>query len=64
MAKDALTADELSKGFFILGPVKGMALVEQLPDVEAVFVGADNQVTISSGLTGKVTIVHPPTDGI
>lgn len=64
MARDALTADELSKGFFILGPEKGMALVEQLPDVEAVFVGADNKVTISSGLTGKLKIIHPPTDGI
>lgn len=64
MALDAFTADALSKGFFILGPEEGMKLVEQLPDVEAVFVGADNQVHVSSGLRGKVTILHPPTDGL
>lgn len=63
MAKDATTADELSKGFFVLGPEQGMALVEKLPDVEAVIVGSDNKVTISSGLEGKVTILHAPKDG-
>jgi thiamine biosynthesis lipoprotein len=64
MAKDAITADGLSKGFFILGPEKGMALVEKLDDVEAVFVGSDNKVWISSGLEGKVTVLQQPTDGL
>ena len=54
-------ADGLSTGVFILGPERGMALVERLPDVEAVIVTADNQVRISSGLQGRVTIRHPPT---
>ena len=47
-------ADGLSTGVFILGPERGMALVERLPDVEAVIVTADNRVLISSGLTGRV----------
>jgi thiamine biosynthesis lipoprotein len=58
----ATLADVLSKGVFLLGPVAGMALVERLPDVEAVIVSAANQVLISSGLQGRVTIVAPPTD--
>lgn len=61
VARDATTADGLSTGVFILGPEKGMALVEQLPDVEAVIVTADNEVRISSGLQGQVVLRHPPT---
>jgi len=58
----ATLADVLSKGVFLLGAVDGMALIERIPDVEAVIVSATNQVLISSGLQGRVTIVAPPTD--
>ena len=54
-------ADGLSTGVFILGPERGMALVERLPDVEAVIVTADNQVLVSSGLRSDVSIGRPPT---
>jgi thiamine biosynthesis lipoprotein len=64
VSKRALLADGLSTGVFLLGPEKGMALIERLPDVEGVIVGADNQVHISSGLKGRVEIVHAPTDGL
>jgi len=64
VAKRPVVADGLSTGVFLLGPEAGMALVEQLPDVEAVIVGADNQVHVSTGLKGKVEIVHPPTAGL
>jgi thiamine biosynthesis lipoprotein len=64
MAKDALTADGLSTGLFVMGAEAGMKLVEKLPDVEAVFVDADNQVHVSSGLEGKLKILSPPTGGI
>jgi thiamine biosynthesis lipoprotein len=62
-SKRAVLADGLSTGVFLLGPDEGMALIEKLPDVEGVIVGADNQVHVSSGLQGKVEIVRPPTDG-
>ena len=39
-----------------------MALVERLPDVEGVIVCADNQVTVSKGLKGRVQMLAPPTD--
>jgi thiamine biosynthesis lipoprotein len=64
MAKDATTAEGLSKMIFIWGPERGIAAIEKMKDVEAVVVGSDNKVTVSKGLQGKVTIIHQPTDGI
>ena len=58
----AVIADAVAKGVFILGPTDGMALIEKLPDVEGVIVGANNQVLVSSGLKGRVTLMRPPTD--
>jgi thiamine biosynthesis lipoprotein len=60
VAKTATLADGLSTGVFILGPHAGMELVEALPDVEAVIVTEGNDVLISTGLRGKVEIIHPP----
>ena len=57
----ATEAEGLSKGVFILGPERGMALVERLPDVEAVIVTADNRVLVSSGLRQRLSISRPPT---
>jgi FAD:protein FMN transferase len=58
----AVIADALAKGVFILGPEKGMALIARLPDVEGVIVSSTNEVLMSSGLKGKLTVTHPPTD--
>jgi thiamine biosynthesis lipoprotein len=58
----AVLADGLSTGVFVLGPEKGMALIERLPQVEGVIVTAENEVLVSSGLKGKVRIISPPTD--
>jgi thiamine biosynthesis lipoprotein len=62
VADSAMLADVLSTGVFLLGPAAGMALIEKLPQVEGVIVAATNQVTISSGLAGRVTLLAPPTD--
>ena len=62
-AKDALTADALDDAVFILGPEKGLALVESIEDAGAVIVDAKNQVHVSARLAGKVRVEHPPTDG-
>lgn len=61
LARTALTADWASTGVFILGPDKGMALVEKLPDLEAVIVTADNEVRVSSGLRDRLQIERQPT---
>jgi thiamine biosynthesis lipoprotein len=60
----AVVADGLSTGVFVLGPAKGMALIERLPQVEGVIVTADNQVLVSSGLQDRLKIIAPPTDGL
>jgi FAD:protein FMN transferase len=58
----AVVADALAKGVFILGPKEGMALIERTPGVQGVIVSNTNDVLVSKGLMGRVTIVHPPTD--
>jgi thiamine biosynthesis lipoprotein len=60
--KRAVIADALAKGVFILGPEKGMALIERLPDVEGVIVSDRNEVLVSSGLKDRLTMLAPPTD--
>ena len=62
VAKSAMVADALSTGVFILEPHAGMELVERLPDVEAVIVSAENEVLVSSGLRGRLQVIHPPTN--
>jgi thiamine biosynthesis lipoprotein len=62
VSERAILADAVAKGIFILGPDAGMALVERLPGIEAVIVGAGNEVVISSGLRGRLQILAPPTD--
>jgi thiamine biosynthesis lipoprotein len=63
-AKDAFTADAWSKVLFILGADAAMKLVEDLPDFDAVFVDADNEVHVSSGLKDSLKILHQPSSGI
>jgi FAD:protein FMN transferase len=62
VSERAILADAVAKGIFILGPDAGMALVEKLPGIEAVIVGAGNEIVISSGLRGRLQVLAPPTD--
>ncbi len=50
VAGDATMADALSTGLFVLGPEQGLAVVEELEGVEALFVGADLEVVMSTGM--------------
>lgn len=54
VAREGVVADGLDTGIFVLGPERGMELVERLPDVEAVIVDRDGKLWISSGLQGRV----------
>lgn len=47
---DTMTTDALSTAVFVLGPEKGMALVEKLPGVEAIIVDSGGVVTSSGGV--------------
>jgi thiamine biosynthesis lipoprotein len=64
LAPSALVADALDDAVFILGPERGLALVEKYPDCAALIVGADNKVWMSKSLEGKLQRTGPPSDGI
>jgi thiamine biosynthesis lipoprotein len=61
-APDATTADGVDDAVFILGPERGLKLVESLEGVGAVIVDAKNRVFISERVKDKVTVLKPPTD--
>jgi thiamine biosynthesis lipoprotein len=52
LAADAITSDALSTTVFVLGPKRGLALVEQLDDVEAIIIDRRGKLYLSSGLAG------------
>jgi FAD:protein FMN transferase len=63
-APTALLADELDDAVFILGPEKGLKLVESIDGVGAVIVDSKNTVWISERLKGKLLVRGTPTDGL
>ncbi len=63
-APSALVADAVDDAVFILGPEKGLALVESLDGVGALIVDKHNKVWVSKRLEGKVKILREPTDGL
>ncbi len=52
LADSSVDADALSTSIFILGAEKGMALVNQLPNVSAVIIDQQGKMTFSDDLTG------------
>jgi thiamine biosynthesis lipoprotein len=63
-APTALQADALDDAVFILGPEKGLALVESQQGVGAVIVDAHNKVWVSQRLQGKLQLIREPTDAL
>ena len=51
IAPSSTLAEGLTKSVFIMGPERGLALVESQPDVDAVVVTAEGKVLYSKGLT-------------
>jgi len=56
IAKEGIWADGLDTGIFVLGAKRGMELVEQLENVEAIIVDDVGRVLISSGLRDRVVL--------
>jgi len=63
-ADSPVIADAIAKGVFILGPEKGMQLVERSPHLGAVIVSAANEVLVSSRLKDAFVLLAPPTDAV
>ncbi len=51
----SMDADALSTAVFVLGYDNGLALIESLDGIEAVFINENNQVTCTSGLDSTIT---------
>jgi thiamine biosynthesis lipoprotein len=56
IAKEGVMADGLDTGIFVMGPDKGMALIESLPDVEGVIVDQEGKIVVSSGLKSRLRL--------
>ena len=56
VAKEGVLADGLDTGIFVMGPEKGMALLERLDEVEGVIVGQTGEIFISSGLQERLQV--------
>ena len=54
IAKEGVVADGLDTGIFVMGPEKGMALIESLLGVEGVIVDEKGDIKVSSGLQGRL----------
>ncbi len=53
LAPDTMTSDVLSTAIFVLGPDKGLELVDKLKGVEAIIVDASGKMRISPGISLK-----------
>ncbi len=56
IAPEGTMSDALSTGIFIMGPEKGMALIEKLPQIAGVIVDQNGKILISSNLKNKILI--------
>jgi thiamine biosynthesis lipoprotein len=54
IGKEGVMVDGLDTGIFVLGPERGMALVERLSGVEAVIIDDKGRMTVSSGLRSRL----------
>jgi thiamine biosynthesis lipoprotein len=57
VATSSMDADALSTSTFLLGADKGMSLIEQTKNVDAIFINKKREVRLSSGLLGKVKVL-------
>jgi thiamine biosynthesis lipoprotein len=62
-APTAFLADALDDAVFILGPERGMALVDSYPGCSAMIVDAKNKVWVSKSLQGRLQRTGEPTEG-
>ena len=56
IAREGVWADGLDTGIFVMGPERGMELVEQLRDIEVIIVDAEGRLLVSSGLKQRIRL--------
>jgi FAD:protein FMN transferase len=63
LAPTSFLADTLDTAVFVLGVEQGLKLIASVPGAEAVIVDAQNKVHTSPGLSGRLRLLRPPSDG-
>jgi thiamine biosynthesis lipoprotein len=53
----ATDADGFSTACFVIGRASGVALIESVPEYEAIFITKDNKIYVTSGLAGQVQVL-------
>ncbi|MFQ5329002.1 MAG: FAD:protein FMN transferase [Thermodesulfobacteriota bacterium] len=56
LSREPTLADALSTTVFVLGPEKGMALIESMSGVEGMIIDEAGEITASSGLKGRLVL--------
>jgi len=64
VAPSAELGDALATSLCVLGPVEGLKLIEKQKRVEAVIVGMNGLVHVSSGLQGQAAVDLQPTEAL
>ncbi|MBH0188474.1 MAG: FAD:protein FMN transferase, partial [Nitrospira sp.] len=54
IGREGVLVDGLDTGIFVLGPERGMALIERLAGVEAIIIDNQGTMTLSSGLRSRL----------
>jgi len=54
---DPLVADAWNTAIFVLGPKKGLEIVEKIPGMEAIMVTTDGEILYSSGLKNALKVI-------
>lgn len=57
ISDNSIDGDGLSTGVYIMGVQKAMKLIEEIKGIDAIFITENKEVYITSGLSGKVTIM-------
>jgi len=58
LAKDALSADALTTAVFVMGPQRGLRLIEAMEGVEGLIISADGKITQSEGLKNRIRFLN------
>ena len=54
VSREAWFADGLATSVFVMGPEKGMALIEKLEGVDAVVIDAKGKRMMTTGIKGRI----------
>jgi thiamine biosynthesis lipoprotein len=58
LADDSLSADGMATAVFVMGPKRGLRLIEAMEGVEGLIISADGKITQSEGLKNRIRFLN------